>query len=302
MFVLNKGIKIVIAVIVSAWVFFMGYEIGTYRETKKIASQTTAASVVYQPPQASTTAAPPQAPTAPTQPDTTNPSVSADATTDVADTSAPVTSATELSGLDILAKVTQAVNAAKNYKGAFTASTTQIRQLGITDCSVESLTNTIDRIVQQFVGGGRSDTYSFVNGYGTSKEGLTVTPNDVIPPRKTPFTLIPEGMSAATAKKDGENDVYTINLISESASLDALPANNSAAAGYLDLSSLSILTSIEYSYPATVIEATVAPNGMLSALHVYMPISAKGAGTVIGFEGYASFSGSLDETWSFIYT
>ena len=53
---MKKEVKAVIAVILAVWFFLMGFEIGGYREKKKINSETTAAAPVINTPSTTTAA------------------------------------------------------------------------------------------------------------------------------------------------------------------------------------------------------------------------------------------------------
>lgn len=322
---MKKEVKAVIAVILAVWFFLMGFEIGGYREKKKINSETTVAAPVINTPSTTTAAE-----TTAVQIETTAQQTTAAETTTAQDipTAAGITETTgketdattkadeedlsALSKTQIVDKVAAALNAAKAEK-EMTAVKKEIITIKVTDCSVKSALNTINNIINKFAG-EETITYKFTGGQAVgidaegkeADDGKTVTPNDVIPPKTKNFNLPDAGVKNATAVKDGENTVYTVELNSEDTTYESpVPQYHSNAYGYLDLTSLDLpgvtFTEANMHYPNTVITATVNGDGKLVKIHFMMPMTGEGAAKIIGLSGNATFEGSDDETWEFSY-
>lgn len=316
---MKKEIKVVICVFLSIWFFFMGFELGSYREKKKIASTS---AVVVQPStqnNASLTTAPTTA--EPTTPVETQPSLSESTVYPESTPSQNAASTTKkasddpstLSKAQILAAAKKAIDGVKAEQN-MTAVQTENIAITVNDCSVPRLLNMVNSIVQKFTG-EKSATYSFANGQATGvrpdgsaveDEGV-VAPTQVIPPKNKNFELTEAGITEASAKKDGENTVYTIKLVEESTTLSSpVPANNSAAIGYLDLTKISDkisgaqITEANMHYPGSTVTATVNKDGKLVKLELYLPMDGYGAAKLV-VSGNASFSGSQTETWTFTY-
>lgn len=319
---MKKEIKIVICVFLSIWFFFMGFELGSYREKKKIA---TTSPVVVQPAtqsNASSTTAPSTSETTlptelPSMGDTTvypesNGSTSSQnaASTTKKASDDPST----FSKAQILSAVKKAVDGVKAEQN-MTAVQTENIAINVDNCSVPSALNMVNNIVQKFTG-EKSATYTFSNGQGSGvrpdgkaveDEGV-VSPAQVIPPRNKSFELTEAGIAEASAKKDGENTVYTIKIVEESTTLASpVPANNAAAIGYLDLTKISDkingaqITEANMHYPGSTVTATVNKAGKLAKLELYLPMDGYGAAKLFVASGNASFSGSQTETWTFTY-
>lgn len=316
---MKKEIKVVICIALSVWFFFMGFELGSYREKKKIASTTP---VVIQPAT--------QNNVSPTTSETTMPSNTDSSISDSSvypeDSSAPSQSNADsttkktsddpssLSKAQVIAEAKKAIDAVKAEQN-MTAVQTENTAINVDDCSVPSALNMVNNIVKKFTG-EKSATYSFANGQATGvrpdgkaveDEGV-VAPTQVIPPKNKNFELTEAGATEATARKDGENTVYTIKIVEESTTLSApVPANNAAAIGYLDLTKISDkisgaqITEANMHYPGSTVTATVNKEGKLIKLELYLPMDGYGAAKILVANGNASFSGSQTETWTFTY-
>ena len=322
---MKKEVKSVIAVILAVWFFLMGFEIGGYREKKKINSETTAAAPVINTPSTTTAAE-----TTAVQIETTAQQTTAVETTiaqdipTVADgtettgkeaetaTKAAAEDLSSLSKTQIVDKVANALNAVKAEK-EMTAVKKEIVTIKVTDCSVNAALNTINNIINKLAG-EENITYKFTGGQAVgidaegkeADDGATVTPNDVIPPKTKNFNLPEAGIKNATAAKEGENTVYTIELNPEDTTYESpVPQYHSNAYGYLDLTSLDIsgvtFTEANMHYPNTVITATVNKDGKLVKIHFMMPMTGDGAAKIAVLSGRAAFEGSDDETWEFSY-
>lgn len=312
---MKKEMKAVICVVLSIWFFVMGFELGSYREKKKTVSQPnvqtssqqpttaavqiTAAQTTVQP--VETTAAQQSATTAGSQEQTTK---------KAADNAKDPSS---LSKAEILAAAKKAIDGVRAEQN-MTANQTENTQITVTDCSLSSAVDFINKIIQRYAG-EKSATYQFVNGQATGvrpdgsaveDEGV-VAPSQVIPPKGKNFDLAESGLAEATAAKDGENTVYTLKLVSESTTLESpVPANNAAAIGYLDLSKIDVngatITKADMNYPGSTIVATVNPAGKLVKLDLTLPMSGYGEAKLLRvMSGNASFEGSQHEVWTFTY-
>ncbi len=312
---MKKEMKAVICVVLSIWFFVMGFELGSYREKKKTVSQpnvqtsyqqpttaavqTTAAQTTVQP--VETTAAQQSATTAGSREQTTK---------KAADNAKDPSS---LSKAEILAAAKKAIDGVRTEQN-MTANQTENIQITVTDCSLSSAVDFINKIIQRYAG-EKSATYQFVNGQATGvrpdgsaveDEGV-VAPSQVIPPKGKNFDLAESGLAEATAAKDGENTVYTLKLVSESTTLESpVPANNAAAIGYLDLSKIDVngatITKADMNYPGSTIVATVNPAGKLVKLDLTLPMSGYGEAKLLRvMSGNASFEGSQHEVWTFTY-
>lgn len=317
---MKKEIKVVICIALSVWFFFMGFELGSYREKKKIAS--TSVQVVQ--PATQNNASSTTAPTT-TQPTSEVPSSSVSDSTVYPDSSTPASQnnasttkknddPSSLSKAEVIAAAKKAIDAVKAEQN-MTAVQTENIAINVDECSVPSALSMVNSIVQKFTG-ENSATYTFANGQATGvrpdgkaveDEGV-VAPTQVIPPKNKNFELTEAGVSSATAKKDGENTVYTIKIIEESTTLNSpVPANNAAAIGYLDLTKISDklsgaqITEANMHYPGSSVVATVNKAGKLVKLELTLPMDGYGAAKIAFVSGNASFSGSQTETWTFTY-
>lgn len=318
---MKKEIKVVICVVLSIWFFFMGFELGSYREKKKLS---TTSPIVVQPATqtnvASTTSpSTTESTTAATLPSISDSSVYSESSSKPSQNAAGTTKASSkdpssMTKAEVVAAAKKAIDAVKAEQN-MTAAQTENIAINVDDCSVPSATSMVNNIVQKFTG-EKSATYSFVNGQATGvrpdgkaveDEGV-VSPTQVIPPKNKNFELTADGVTEATARKDGENTVYTIKIVEESTTLSApVPANNAAAIGYLDLTKISDkingaqITEANMHYPGSTVTATVNKAGKLIKLELYLPMDGYGAAKLWVASGNASFSGSQTETWTFTY-
>ncbi len=306
---MRKEFKIAICVILAIWIFVMGIEIGAYRENKGNEVPTTTPPVVN----IATTEPTTTAPTT-TQP-TTAPSTSP---TDVTDSTAPTggtesTAPTQNNSNDpstftkaqIIENMNKAVNAVKAEPNV-TAHKMESINVTVTDCTVQAAISTINKIIQG-IAGDDEQTYVFSGGQGTDEDGNTVTPKDMIPPIKKDFLLTDAGVASATAKKDGDNTVYTVTIVTENTTADQPePTHNAACIGYLNIMGLDLpgvtITQADMHYPGSTVEVVVNAQGKIIKLVNVMPMTGEGMAKIpfLG-EGMAKFEGGLNETWDFTY-
>ncbi|MCQ2462796.1 MAG: hypothetical protein MJ177_05250 [Clostridia bacterium] len=327
---MNRGIKAIIAVVVCIWIFFVGIEIGNFREmrlsspaaeenpgeqTQTVPIQTSATQQTTTQPTTTKPATTQPATTQPTttQPTTTQPTTTQPTTTQPTTTQPTVTvpvtvdekleSAIEQSTDKLLQELSKAINDTKKYQGRFTAQYNQAGDISLTNCSVARVEDSVDSAVKNYIGNGTGFSYKFSGGTGVDAQGRRVTPKDVIPPRVGDklFTVTNDAVSSIEVKKVSGGKQYKLAIVPETATLKNPPTYNYNCVGYLDFSGLNSLTSAELTYSGTVIEATVGSNGLLSGMSIYMPITVTGRGRMSGANFSAVFDGSIDEEWSFSY-
>lgn len=313
---MKKEIKSIIAVVLAVWILVMGIEIGSIREKKKIASAnatTTTAPTTTEP----TTTAPTT--TQPTTQTTTQPSSQAPVIPGVSDaptTTAPVTPVpggadpSAMSKEEILNKVVEAVNKVKNEQN-MTAHKTENITVNLTALSIEPARDTVNNVIKELVGEPSDETITVVNGIATFPDGSTKPIKEAIPPSNevtTDFGLTIAGVKDASAVKQGDNTVYTVNLVEESTTAASpKPTHNAVAIGFLDLMAVelpSIVTIVDSNmkYPGSTVEVTVDGQGRVIKLVNKMPMSGDGTAKIrILGEGRAEFEGALDEVWEFTY-
>ena len=276
---MRTELKAIIAAILALWLFFMGFEIGSYVEKQKIGQELTDQSVTQL---TAPTLAPTTEPTAepatevPTEvPSETQATENVDPISDIgstmdlittypdselsaATTEKPKETTTQkaepttqnvsaLSKTQVLQRVTKAVNELKGTQN-MTARKQEATTVNIVDCSVQSAVSLLNNIISKNAV-TETVTYVFVNGKATGyddngkpveNEG-EVTPNHIIPPGDAAFTLPEAGVAAATAQQKGKEIVYTIKLAEEATTLEnPIPPYNAQAIGYLNLADLDV--------------------------------------------------------------
>lgn len=308
---MKKEVKIAIAAALAIWFFVMGFELGIYKERRaqsKLASQTTPPPVVSTVPSTQPSTAPTTLPTVPSPDVTVAPSV-APTVGDV--TAAPsVNNDKDVSSLstdEIVSRVANAVNTLKQTPN-FTADRKLNVVVKVVDCSVPSVIDKINEIINDITATAvPQETLTFVGGNATNSKGEQLTAATAVPPENNNFTLTSAGVSSAKAEKQGDNTVYTINLIAESTTGEnPVPVHNAGSLGYLDITSLGLpsivkITKANMNYPASVIVATVDKDGKLIHLKNYLPMTGEGEASVMGIGGSAQFEGYLDEEWTITY-
>ena len=336
---MKKEWKAVIAVILSVWLFVMGFELGSYKERKAIAQKPPmTAPATTAPP---TTTAPTTAPeeqtlfsfddvlsdgttqaedlssllTTMAVPDTTAPTSAAPASASTA-APAPTTAAagdpSKLSKDEVIKEVTAAMRTLRSEQN-MTARKTEATKIALTECSAKAATGLVNRALEN-AGVNETVTYNFRGGKAVGADengkaadgGKTVTPRDVIPPADKDFALSASGVESATAKKSGSDTVYTVKLLPEKTTLaNPVPPNNAAAIGYVDFSKRELsgvtLEEVNITYPGSVVTVTVNSSGKVIKLGEYLPLQGDGKAKVTVFSGTASFSGDVSATWTFNY-
>ncbi len=318
---MKKEFKATIAVILAVWIFAMGWVLGNNHGFKKGADeanklinatqQTDTAPTTGTPSteapstEAPTTEAPStDAPSTQPQPSgaITVPSSKEDNTT----TEKPAASndPSSLSQDEVIEKMNSYV-AQLRAEQNFTAHKVESIKIEVTDCSVPAAVGAINRIISGLAG-DEELTFKFANGVTNDNDKSNATPKDVIPPTGKDFQLSKDGITSASARKDGENTVYTANIAVEDTTVSSpVPQYNSAVIGYLDLTSLNLtgvtISEANMHYPGSLVEIVVNPQGKVIKLVNKMPMTGKGVAKIIGMEGMATFEGGLDESWDFTY-
>jgi len=211
---------------------------------------------------------------------------------------------------EILNKVVEAVNKVKNEQN-MTAHKTENITVTLTALSIEPARNTVNNVIKEIVGDPSDETITVANGIATFPDGSTMPVKDAIPPSNEvtkDFGLTIAGVKDAKAEKQGDNIVYTVNLVEEgTTAASPKPTHNAVAIGFLDLMSVdlpSIVTIIDSNmkYPGSTVEVTVDGQGRVIKLVNKMPMSGDGTAKIklLG-EGRAEFEGALDEVWEFTY-
>ena len=324
---MKKEVKVAIAIVLSIWFFFMGFEIGKYVERKNgktpAVSPTAAPTTVAPPTAEPVTQIPATDATEPVQttaqepatqaPETTQADVapSADATTAAPDTTKSG-DPSSMSKAEIVQAVSKAVNGAKATKDMKARNVEKVT-INLTDLSLKAAMGIVNSIIQRLAGEDVAN-YNFVGGQSKAtddsgaelEDGQVFTPDQVIPPKNAAFSLTEDGVASASAEKSGDNTVYKIKLVEENTSFTSpVPKFNSACFGYLDLTSIDVggatITDANMHYPGTEMTFTVNGDGKLVKADYNMPMDGNGSAKIIGMNGSATFEGGDTESWEFTY-
>ncbi len=302
----KKNRKVIISVVLSLWIFLMGMEVGNYNGEKSAASSTTT--------QSTTVAAESTTVESTTQILTTE---AADATTDastdagetttsqevVTDTTAPVsTDPSSYTTDQIVANLNEAMAKLESTTD-FTAHVVDDIQVTVVDCSIAMATSLVNGVVQMFVG-QTDNTYTFVGGIETAS-GQSVT--EFVIPSASAFNLDPAGIASASAAQDGDNVVYTVTLIEETATYASPVAPyHQTTVGYLDLTDIGLPSTVSIdeatlNYHGSTMTIIVDSEGRVTSFDVEFPMDGGGTASISFFSGSAEFEGSMDQTWTFTY-
>ncbi|MBR3815373.1 MAG: hypothetical protein IKJ27_01455 [Clostridia bacterium] len=322
---MNQKYKSIIAVIVAIWIFAMGFVIGNDNGDKKAREE-----LANQ--QSASTNTTPQIAEKPNKPSfdsnggttdngnnggATNNGGTTDngnnaGTTDNGNSQPAPTDPTQYTDDQIIEMMNYYVNLVKAETN-MTASKSEKVTVVVTDCSVPSLIDTVNGIVDRIVGnGGDSYSYTISNGVvaSTADPEATVgsdTPFSLIPPTNKQFSVTKEGVADASVTVEANGNItYTVKLVPESTTLTSpTPVYNSTAIGYLDLAGLDIspaeISQADMQYPGSTISVTVDANDKVVKLYNGLPMSGDGKASIFFASGSATFEGALDETWEFTY-
>lgn len=319
---MNRKVKIIVSIVLCVWIFAMGTELGAYRERKAINSSITSSNTVntsQQPqiqqttPSAAPTVQQPvsesQQATQPTQQSDNTASTSGNANdtsntskadaSDATKTTDSAVSSKPSSKEEIAAAFNAAMNKTKNMTQNCNATKTTNVQINVVDCSVPSLLNQVNSIVQGFTG-EKTTEYAFTNG--VTSDGKTILSE--LPPSGIETSITADGITVASCDNYGDGGyTYTLTLVSETGSLDVIPPYHSVTVGYLDIASLDIpivsITKADMSYPGATVTINVNKDGLIDSYDCKFPMTGNGEAKIGWVTGTASFEGSMDETWTF---
>ncbi len=201
---------------------------------------------------------------------------------------------------EILKKVVDGVNSLKASDASFIGTKDQYIDIQLTDCSVPQVTDLINGVLQRFLGQEKFE-YDFTNGMAKDPEGDgEISSMDAIPPSFIEFGLTADGVTNAYITKDGENTVYTVEVVAEDSTLGEKPYHHSKACDVMSLESLNIpakITKADYTYSGTKISVTYNAEGKVVEYHEYFDMYGVGEGGAMGITATCVMEGYFDETW-----
>lgn len=207
-----------------------------------------------------------------------------------------------MSGEQLLALLTDAVNKTKSYSGALTVRHVESFDANVTECTGGSL---VAQVVNSLVGmvvKPTNETLSFSGGTAVNAEGETVT---LLLPQEGNFRLTMSGIDSISAYPDGVNTVVNVTLIPESVGMHDTPTANAAGVGFLDVSSLDLslieVTKADIRYTGSTIKAVIAPNGYVTSAEYTIPLHVEGSAQAGPIGGSAVFDGKQTETWDLAF-
>lgn len=316
---MKKEIKVIAIVLVSLIVFLSGFGIGATNgininftgeinvngstSSDSVVVATTAATVT----EATTTAAVVDTTVATdTSVDTTEAPADDSTDTTEAETTTEAASTTPTTTAEYAALYNEIVNAAKAAQN-ITVYRYEIISLNLTDCSVSMLTSGINAILQTFIEPTERTTV-ITNGFTDGGTGSN-TASNYIYPTGTDATVQADYLTGGSYTENADGG-YTlvINFISETSTFDGTtttnPVAHESAMEPLNLATLDIspatITSAEMSYPGATITATTNADGLLTDLHIDLPMSGGGSGK-FGVSISLEIEGSSDVTYTFTY-
>lgn len=205
-----------------------------------------------------------------------------------------------LSKDEILKKVSDGINSLKAPNASYKGFKSQVIDIKLTDCSVPAATNPINKVLELFMGEEKYE-YDFTNGVAKNPEEKgDITTDEAIPPSFKAFALTVDGVKNAHVEKDGENTVYTVELITEDSRLGEVPPNHSVACDIIKLEELNIpaeITKADYTYSGTTISVTYNKEGKVIRYHEYFDMYGVGEGHALGVTASCTMEGYIDEVW-----
>ncbi len=201
---------------------------------------------------------------------------------------------------EILKKVVDGVNSLKASDASFKGTKDQYIDIKLTDCSVPQVTGIINGVLERFLGEEKLE-YDFTNGVSKNPEGGDdITSMAAIPPSFIEFGLTADGVTKAYVEKDGENTVYTVEVVAEDSTLGEKPYHHSKACDVMALETLNIpakITRADYTYSGTKISVTYNAEGKVIEYHEYFDMYGEGEGGAMGVTATLTLEGYFDETW-----
>lgn len=257
--------------------------------TTKAPEVSTTAPVTTQP---TTNNAPTVTPTEPSKPD--------ESVTDNGNKEPTVKPDATESKEEILKMVVDGVNSLKASDASFKGTKDQYIDIKLTDCSVPQFTGIINGVLERFLGEEKLE-YDFTNGVSENPEGGDdITSMEAIPPSFIEFGLTADGVTNAYVTKDGENTVYTVEVVAEDSTLGEKPYHHSKACDVMALETLNIpakITRADYTYSGTKISVTYNADGKVVEYHEYFDMYGEGEGGAMGITATLTLKGYFDETW-----
>ena len=316
---MKKEVKIIAVILAAVLVFLCGFALGSSKGIKinvnvdRTNGQATVTPADTTVPPADTTV-PPADTTVPPPADTTAPPAdnppAADDTTVAppADEPAPPASNTGVpSGTDaIVAKYNEVINNAKKEQNV-TIHKTSNTTMTLTDCSVSSLTNTINNALQGFMK-PTDDTWT-VSGGTDAESGKTAS--DCITPGGRDVALPASAVASATATPEGDGYTMTIKLVEEKSTFDGTnttnPTGHESCLTPLNLATLDLpipgakIAEADMTYPGATLNVTVNGAGKVTKYVTDLPMSGSGTGKIAFASLTIVIEGSMNETYEFTY-
>ena len=177
------------------------------------------------------------------------------------------------------------------------------------DISIDLIEPAARTIINKFADSAEY-TYVYSNGVAddpkTTEVDYVITPSNAIPPTDRDFRIDMNGLTGYSAVKNSDGSVtFTVGIREESCDVTQAPVYHAACMDYLDMNEYDISPAkIHYgtvTYHESVVSVTIDANGIPIALHLYMPLTGTGEGSLMGFTAQATLSGSVDETWTFVW-
>ena len=184
------------------------------------------------------------------------------------------------------------------YKQKVTMTRTEKIDIAVDSMKPDSsaLVSVVNKIIKNYA---TENTKTLAFSGGKASDGTLAA--DFGP--KTGLTA--DGAKSATVKQSGSNYVVTINVVSEKATLSTPPKYNKLCAAPLDLASVDLfgveVTKADFTYPSTVLTATINAKGLVVSSSVSQPLSGTGGGKFIALTVEATAHGSWTQKISYKY-
>ena len=203
---------------------------------------------------------------------------------------------------EIVAKAAEAINKTKLYKNNLTVNHKETFNATVTECSGGSIVQSIANVMVGWVVKPTDETLNYNNGYTVNTEGETVP---IILPKRGNFYLDAQGVTNASATRNGGNYILRISLVSESVGMGQVPTHNAGAIGYLDTNSFDIsfmqVDRADIIYSGSSIELHINGDGYVTYAAYKVPMTINGAAHRGSISGSATFVGEQTETWILNY-
>lgn len=317
---MKNEIKVVAVVLVALVIFLSGFGLGAAKKIN-ITVQNEGGAVVQQPVQQQPVVQQPvvqqpvqQTPApAPQQQETTKAPVADTQETTAApagDSGASSTVKVPSTPAECCEAYRNAVNTAKKYTGNATVRRVEQIDVGVNDCSVPMLKGALDSVVRSFIKSS-DETFEIVNGSYTNDSGETRTMNDRLYPGGRDVTVAEANVASATAVANGDGG-YTVTLkfpseqsLFENGTVHSSPTNHLTAVDPLDLATLDLspfeIFKADMKYSGATVDATVNAEGILTKLHINLPLEGVGQGGKGSIKLDIGVAGFMDTTFEITY-